>query len=528
MWKFIRISVAIAVVAVLYAGAMAFYQMDLTWRLPFTRRDHAVAVDQPLVVSDQGEKAVQVSPDPGVRIAQTHLPVTVRPTVQSREQIMSGLPAYGRMSFMLPLEAEVTDGRITLSFRAEIPETVYATLRVSLNGRRRAETVLQAGTYEREVSFDLSSEDLSRKNSNVSIALVGNSYVNICAIDQTASVISFLPETRIEISTKEPVTTLVDRFRILGGEMLMAWPGADAHSIGDVVTTLSSVMASGIPAGIVSPSGEPGFTPEEARLLLEESLQIDADLQPAAWPVDIGSDSTNSGAREFTGRTTWKYRYRPGDLPGGLLPGMLTYALRLGPMETDEGESRKWAVWFKLNGRLLAAMESGPGILQGALSLPADMQAEDNQIEISAGRPFGTDGVCNAGPLYVAELLPETRLTAGNVTPTVGSSRLRTLLGDAPVLDDGNLSDLTRHEAYAAAKLISGFPILPGLPPNESSSSYLRISRPMDAIRENNHEVIFLSEKGRVMMAGQKGSGASEMMDNAVVIIIGKYGEIEE
>lgn len=61
-----------------------------------------------------------------------------------------------------------------------MPDTVYATLRISVNDTRRVETVLMPGKRENQISFALSAEDLSRKYLRIRYCLTGTSTVNIC------------------------------------------------------------------------------------------------------------------------------------------------------------------------------------------------------------------------------------------------------------------------------------------------------------------------------------------------------------
>ena len=502
----IRVLIFAAIAGVMYLGAQSFYDFELG----FMEDSNAPA---PVQVA---EVTVTTLPEPA-----KVLPLVVQPVYKDQELSLSGVPAYGRMRFMLPVDANVSEARAKLGLRSEVPDSVYATLRISINGARRLETVLPNGVKETSIRIDLKPEDLVRNTLEISYAVVGNSTINICSVDQPASVVRFMPASHLEISARTTELTLMDRFRQAGGMLNISWNEKDDNATSAArLLVAAKAMKLDVPVAFTSPEMS-GFTIDEAEKILHEVGQLPQNVVQPSWPLHFISDTSDGGARIFTGRTSWRYQYSVKTLPDDRLPAKFHYAMRLGPMLDNEGHSREWMLWFRFNGRLLETRTAREGVVEGSIDLSNVSPINDGVIEISVGRPFGVDGVCNAGPPYIAELLPTTRLEPGEELKRAQSRFLVSALDKKPLLALEKLDTLTPSMAFAAAGLLADLPVMPEIA-NEGvvGTSLVQIVRPSDLTTAAPMSQVYYQEAkqsrfDRLMIANTR-----ESFHNNIVVLL--------
>lgn len=504
----VRIAVFAAVAAALYLGAQSFYNFELSTML----QSNEASSEQVAEVNVTGQPAAANTDS---------FPIEIQPLYNDRDLTLSGVPAYGRMSFLLPLEANVSDARAKLDLRSEVPESVYATLRVSINGTRRLETVLPTGIKETSIRIDLKPEDLTRNTLEVSFAIIGNSTINICSAEQPANVVRFLPSSHLEVSSQVKELSLMDRYRAAGGLLGMPWSVDSDDTAAAQLLIASRAIKADVPLTFTA-ANVAGFTADEISSILNEIEQSPRNAAQPSWPLSFVSDSNDGGARIFTGRTNWRYQYSIKNLPDNRLPGKFHYAVRLGPMMDNDGQTRDWMLWFRVNGRLLGTRTAGEGVVEGSFDLHNDNLVDDNIIEISVGRPFGVDGVCNPGPPYIAELLPSTRLEAGEQMIADQTGRLSVSLGSNPHINVTGLSGLTPSMALAAADLLADLPMVPTLSKaGEIASRQIQIVRPSGLVADHATSQVYYHEgkQGRLDNLSMAVTRSAFQNSNVILLI---------
>lgn len=396
-------------------------------------------------------------------------------TPAGRNLQISGLPGYGRMTFLLPVGNRVTEAEAVLPFASEIPDNINAVLRVSVNGQRRHDVLLGPGREDRDLVLPLLPRDLARNTIQLSFALSGVSTTGLCGAHIGNALVTLRPEAHLRVLTARPLASAEDRYRAAGAVAGFAWPalaGADDRQTAGMLSLVVRALRAGIdvdlrPAGN---EGGTGFLASDADLtamLAEPGSWRDRTLT-RDWPLEIVGESGAAALRNFTGAHSWRYGFSLTDLPDERLPGMLDYGLKLGPVTAprpagspaaEPGAGQGWLVSVTLNGRLLEAFTAPEGSLRRKLPLPAGLIAHNNQLEISVGRSFGVDGVCNDGPPLIAELAADSVLLPGTDLTSGVPARLSRLAGTAPVLAPAGLAGLTPPEAAAAADLLANLPL---------------------------------------------------------------------
>jgi hypothetical protein len=89
------------------------------------------------------------------------------------------------------------------------------------------------------------------------------------------------------------------------------------------------------------------------------------------------------------------------------------------------------------------------------IPFPADMQAASNTVEVIFSTTQGSNGRCDRGPELVAEMLPTTRLLAGDARYSDPLTEVRQALSEIGVLGLGASDLLGAADADAASNLLA-------------------------------------------------------------------------
>ena len=159
-----------------------------------------------------------------------------------------------------------------------------------------------------------------------------------------------------------------------------------------------------------------------------------------------------AGLRRFHRQAIWRARY---DLVGETahaIPVQLDLQMQLGRLLADQ----TWALSVTLNDRLVFQEHvAGTRTDFRALSdLPADMQGPANTLEIVVTHARAQSGVCDQGPELVAEMLPGSRLIAGNTPFSNPLSEVRAALAAVGVVNLSVMGALSALDADAASRLL--------------------------------------------------------------------------
>ncbi|ARO13864.1 hypothetical protein BVG79_00512 [Ketogulonicigenium robustum] len=391
-------------------------------------------------------------------------------TLPEREPVVSGLPGYGRMTYLLPRDTRVSAGDVVLQFASEIPENVNATLRISLNGTRRAEVLLPAGRDTREVRIPLQDQDLALNSTQVTFAITGVSTTGVCSINTGNALVSLLPGSTVQARSASAPQSAADQYRLAGARAGVRWAGVtgDDSRATTTVLAVSNALRQGLNVSVLGSdaAADPAFiTTAQTIAALTETFDAATARTQAKWPLQI-TDPAAGAARSFTGTQSWRYSFSADDLPDRRVPARLDYGLTLGPLGIDglaplpQG-SDGWMVSVMLNGHLLDSFAAAEGSLRRSATIPPTLTGAVNQLEVTVGRGFGAEGICNDGPTLVAELASDSVLVPGSTTITGIADQLGQMTGNTPQLLTDGVARLTPPEAQAAARMLADLPFAP-------------------------------------------------------------------
>lgn len=456
---------------------------------------------------------------------------------------ISGLPGYGRMAFLLPMGHRVTEASLVLPYVSEIPDTVNAILRVSVNGQRRHEVLLAAGRERRELVLPLLARDLARNTVQISFAVTGVSTTGLCSTDIGNALVTLAPEARLDALTARPLVLPDDRYRAAGGVAGLAWPkdGTD-ESKAKLLMLAAQAIRAGLEIELRPTGAEPGgfmATPGDLAAMLAGPGSWNGPSMRREWPLALTDGETGGASlRTFTGSHSWRHGFTADDLPDGRLPATLDYGLRLGPLipagpaprQMPDGAGQGWLVHVTLNGSLIEAFTTTEGELRRRAALPPELLRHGNQIEITVGRSFGVEGVCNDGPPLIAELAADSVLLPGVGRVRGISAQLADLVGDSAAFDPAGVSALTIPEAQAAARLLADLPAMPKEGAGGASVSILRLADlpdPDTALRQEGW-VYLREDNGPRLVALSDQPGLRQISDHALGLLIGPAQDAPE
>ncbi|MEM7701690.1 MAG: hypothetical protein AAF251_07100 [Pseudomonadota bacterium] len=368
------------------------------------------------------------------------------PVVQDTPLILSGLPAYAGMQFRLPIDARPSSGDFELFFTSLVAEDVEGVLRVSVNGVKRADYLLNEGEQTDSVQVQLTPLELASGVLNVGLSLQGRGPIAECTGDDAiAAVVNVSGASGLRLNLTDTPQTTRDRLALWGDRAPVVLGGSDVGSVLHQAAILSE-------KGYSPVISENGVSLDVLRSLAGEATQRDAFAVPAAYPIALSSDPVNEGLRKFTRRVNWRYVYDAADLPGGRLPSALDLRLQIGPVTKQLQRD----VVVTLNDSLLFSRRVADGTerLNQSIAIPAAAQSRTNTLDISVSAYDAQDLRCGDIAQSVAQLLPETVLRGGDALLEGELAVLRAALSGA-----GNVSvdaqNLSSPDAAATIALLS-------------------------------------------------------------------------
>ncbi len=377
--------------------------------------------------------------------------VFAAPAAQDAPIILSGLPSYAGLEFRLPVDARPTSGDLELAFTSLVAQDVEGVLRVSINGVKRGDYLLNQGEQTDTLQVQLTSAELSSGVLSVGLSLQGRGAIAECTSDDAiAAVVNINGASGLRLNLSAEPSSSRDRLALWGDRVPVRWTSG-----------LSGDNAASIVRGAAILYGK-GYRPilDEEGVELEMLLSLAGDAErrnriaiPEAYPIGLTSDPSNAGLRKFTRRSNWRYTYNAADLPDERLPSALDLRMLLGPATS----SLERDVAVTMNNRLLFSRRIGSDVerLNQSIAIPAELQSSSNALDISVSAYDADDVRCGDIAQSVAELLPETVLRVGERGETGPLDTLTAALtrtGSVAVSANG----LSAPDAKAAAYLLSG------------------------------------------------------------------------
>ena len=323
------------------------------------------------------------------------------PVYREDALILSGLPSYATQTFLLPIDARARAGEYQITVTTRVAEGVEGVLRVSINGEKRGELLLDEGRNRESMQVQLASADLVGETLQIGLSLQGRGPIAECTPDDAiAAVVEVEPETGLALALGGNEPTLRDSIAIHGGRVDGAWP-ADGANLRSLVN-----LARLVDKGYDFTLDDSGLNGDELSVIAREAPLARAEIAQQ-WPVSLASDVSNTGVRRFDRYTAWRFDYGVETTARSTLPSTLQLAMRYGP----SSEERRHDLAVMVNDRLLLtrSLPQADDAVSEAVAIPAEIQGPENRVEIAISS--AEDEVrCGTVTPSFAELLPETRL----------------------------------------------------------------------------------------------------------------------
>lgn len=363
--------------------------------------------------------------------------------------ILSGLPSYAGLVFHLPTDSRPISGRYELVYSSRITEGVEGVLRVSINGVKRADILLNQSKGQQKAEIELTASELSTGALDVGLSLQGRGEIAQCSPnDSIAAVVEIKPESGLRLELAKAVETTSDRLSLWGGRVPVSWNKRKGNE--DALVTLVH-GARLVQKGYLLHFGPNGLDSAALTKLSGEAKPYsDVFIQPA-YPIPFTGKNINRGMRKFDRQTSWRYHYSVTDLPNQILPSALDMRLVVGPA----GNDARYDVTVSLNDHMLFSRRLSPQTerVSQSIALPAALHQADNKVEISLASGDGNHNRCGTDTQSIAELLPETVLKGGGQRASDSLSLLRTKLSAVDTV--ALLGEIdTAVDAQAVAQLL--------------------------------------------------------------------------
>lgn len=362
--------------------------------------------------------------------------------------ILSGLPSYAGLKFILPVDARPTSGDLNLAFTSLVAEDVEGVLRVSINGVKRADYLLNSGNQMDELQVQLTPRDLAAGTINVSLSLQGRGAITECTIDDAiAAVVNIDSKSGLRLNLSGEPTSARDQLALWGNRVPIEWSQSNGNAV-NIVRQAAILQSKGY---------RPIFAKDgvalDALTKVAKSAKRKNPLSiPATYPIAITSDSSNSGLRKFTRRVNWRYAYDVNDLPNKQLPTALDLRMQIGPVQSKIERD----VVVSINDKLLFSkrLDSNAERFNQSIFIPAAAHSQKNIIDITM-QAYDADNLrCGDIAQSIAELLPETTLRNGQISLSNDLEKLKSILSNKGNLAL-NIEGLSSPDANEAAYLLS-------------------------------------------------------------------------
>ncbi|WP_123906220.1 hypothetical protein [Sphingorhabdus sp. YGSMI21] len=363
--------------------------------------------------------------------------------------ILSGLPSYTGLVFHLPNDARPVSGRYELVYSSRVTEGVEGVLRVSINGVKRADILLNQSKGQQKAEIELTASELSSGTLDVGLSLQGRGEIAQCSPnDSIAAVVEIKPQSGLRLELAKPVETTSDRLALWGGRVPVSWNARNSNEEALISLVHGARL---VQKGYLLHFGPNGLDSVALTKLSGEAKPYsDVFIQPA-YPIPFTGKNINRGMRKFDRQTSWRYHYSVTDLPNQILPSALDMRLVVGPT----GNDTSYDLTVALNDHLLFSrrLSSQTERVSQSIPLPAGLHQADNKVEILLASGDSNLNRCGTDTQSIAELLPDTVLKGGGQRASDSLSLLRAKLSAVDTVALlGKIE--TAVDAQAAAQLL--------------------------------------------------------------------------
>lgn len=367
--------------------------------------------------------------------------------------ILSGLPAYQSAVFSMPIDARPISGYLQIDMTSQVLDDVKGVLRVSINNTKRGEILLYSGEAGRSLQIPLLSEELVKERLVVSFSLLGSQETNSCSSNDGIEAIAEIEATSgLYLKLDRAIQTPRDRVLSQGRMIPIQW---DNNLSQGQKTSLIDIGVSFLRNGerITFETGE-----VIEALSIEELTQLSKTLPKAKadvlqWPHYVAQQGTNFGLRRFYKSTNWRIKYKPRLFVGNQLPNILDLNLALSRLQNQAS----WTVSVTLNGSLIhvETLEPEMQAYRKKIELKAEWQSANNLIEVSVYSSENHIGICNNGPILLAQMEQNTALLSGTERLDNNFFELQNAVKDVQRIGISGGENITHHQAKLLARMIA-------------------------------------------------------------------------
>ncbi|MFK7878185.1 cellulose biosynthesis cyclic di-GMP-binding regulatory protein BcsB [Roseobacter sp.] len=366
--------------------------------------------------------------------------------------ILSGLPAYQSVSFTLPVDARPTSGYLQIDATSQVLDGVEGVLRISIQNTRRGEMLLRSGEAGRSLQIPLSPMDFAGDQLVVSFSLQGTGPHRPCRPeDGVEAIVEIETTSAIYLTLDRPLQSTRDRVHAWGNVVRVAWP----QWLQQEEQTRRLVLATQFQRRSLGTFFDTGQSDDALTTIgLRDALTLFPPREPElAITSNLFGTGANAGMRRFHRSTVWRKRYALAGGTGQPMPEQLDLQMLFGRLI----EPQYWALTVTLNNRLVFQGHiTGKETEYNALiDLPREVQAVTNALEVAVTSTAPHGNVCDDGPELVAEMLPASRLIAGNAVFTDPLSKLKDALSEIDQISVTMTGRLTALDADVISQMLN-------------------------------------------------------------------------
>ncbi|MEL6451969.1 MAG: cellulose biosynthesis cyclic di-GMP-binding regulatory protein BcsB [Pseudomonadota bacterium] len=375
---------------------------------------------------------------------------TIRRTGADHPVILSGFPAYHSVAFALPVDARPVSGYLQIDTTSQVLAGVEGVLRVSIHNARRGELLLRPGEAGRSLQIPLSPADFAKDQLVVSFSLQGTDPQQQCGAESgVAAVIEIEATSALFLTLDRPLATPRDQVRAAGNVASVAWPAwLKPSEQARRLVLATQLQRQGVTTTFAATNDATARDTAQLRALRDSHIPA----PPEGNTLTLAQTGMNAGLRRFHRQTTWRHRYDLRDGPHRAVPAQLDLRMMFGRLMGGQ----HWALTVTLNSRMVfqGHVTGAQEAYTALIDLPADLHQARNVIEVTAVTTAPRDGICDDGPVLVAEMQGGTTLIPGDTAYRDALTTLRAALPADRAITIGTSTALTATDARIAADLL--------------------------------------------------------------------------
>ncbi|KUF11829.1 hypothetical protein [Pseudoponticoccus marisrubri] len=342
-----------------------------------------------------------------------------------RLNAFSGFPGYTKATFALPRSSAAQSGVLLLDLNGELEQGAQGILRVTVNGVRRAELVLDEGRLRRRLAVPLNIRDLAGQTVTVALSAEGQAPQAECTADWNGGIVAqILPSSHLKLVIDAPLSDPADLLLAQAAPRLLEWPEAGPMRAGLLrAAHLNATQGE----DILLASADSGALAMDAGLMDALEARAVARATTERDVLDLAAALGRKRSVAFEGEAGWRVTFDRRRFAQGAPAAALDLQMRYDAAGDDSG----WLLSVRLNDRLVhsEALDGASGQIARRLELPTADQPMLNDLRVTLTSAEQRAGRCIAGRPASADIL-QARLTLAAPEADSPWAALQTVLQD--------------------------------------------------------------------------------------------------